>query len=183
MHKKFLSYAFTLLIACAVLPMANAQDNPDKTGSAPAASTPAQKPHVDAYHLDFSLNELQNEKKINSRHYSMNVSNDSSPKTLKIGTRVPVDGENGKFDYLDVGTSITAQMVSWQTPLGIDIYVDVSNFANPDEVLHGNGKPLLRQMRINGRMPVVLGKPMVVGSVDDPNSDHEFQLEVTINKL
>ena len=176
MHNKFI-YAFTLLIACALLPMAKAQDKPATT-----AAAPTQTP-VDAYHLDFSLNELQNGKKINSRQYSMNVSNDSSPKTLKIGTRVPVDGENGKFDYIDVGTSITAQMVSWQTPLGVDIYVDISNFANPDEVLHGNGRPLLRQMRISGRMPVVLNKPMVVGSVEDPNSDHQFQLEVTVTKL
>jgi hypothetical protein len=27
------------------------------------------------------------------------------------------------------------------------------------------------------------GKPMVVGSVDDPNSKREFQLEVTVTKL
>lgn len=178
MHKKFLSFAFTLLIACAVLPMAKAQDKPATTTAEPTQKTP-----VEAYHLDFSLNELQNSKKINSRQYSMNISNDSSPKQLKIGTRVPVDGENGKFDYIDVGTSITAQMVSWQTPLGVDIYVDISNFANPDEVLHGNGRPLLRAMRISGRMPVVLNKPMVVGSVEDPNSDHQFQLEVTVTKL
>ena len=178
MHNKFLSYAFTLLIACAFLPTVKAQDKPTTTAAAPTQKTP-----VDAYHLDFSLNELQNAKKINSRQYSMNVSNDSSPKTLKIGTRVPVDGENGKFDYIDVGTSITVQMVSWQTPLGIDISVDISNFANPDEALHGNGRPLLRQMRINGRMPVVLGKPMIFGSVEDPNSDHQFQLEVTVTKL
>ncbi len=178
MHKNILSYSCMLMIAFAMLPMAKAQDKPATT---PAA--PTQKNPVDAYHLDFSLDELQNGKKINSRQYSMNVSNDSSPKTLKIGTRVPVESENGKFDYMDVGTSITAQMVSWQTPLGIDIYVDISNFANPDEVLHGNGRPILRQMRISGRMPVVLGKPMVVGSVEDPNSDHQFQLEVTIAKL
>jgi len=167
-----------LLIAFAMLPTAKAQDD-SKQPSTPAAA----KNHVDAYHLDFSLDELQNGKKLNSRHYSMNVSNDSSPKTLKIGTKVPVEGENGKFDYIDVGTSITAQMVSWQTPLGIDIYVDISNFANPDEVLHGNGRPLLRAMRISGRMPVVLGKSMVVGSVEDPNSDHQFQLEITATKL
>lgn len=178
MHKKFLSYVFTLLIACAALPMAKAQDNTNQT-SAPTA----QKNHVEAYHLEFSINEMQNGKKINSRQYSMNISNDSSPKQLKIGTRIPVETETGKFDYLDVGTSISAQMVSWQTPIGIDISVDISNFANPDEALHGNGRPLLRQMRITGRMPVVLGKPLVVGSVEDPNSDHTFQLEVTATKL
>ena len=158
-------------------PIAQAQDNNTVKTSASA------KIPVNSYHLDFSVNELEGGKKINARQYSMNVTEDSSPKSLKIGTRVPIEGENGKFDYIDVGTSISAQMVSWQTPLGIDIFVDISNFANPDEALKGNGRPLLRQMQINGRMPVIYGKPIIVGSVDDPNSNHQFQLEVTITKI
>ena len=177
MCKKIFSYAFMWLIAfAATLPIAKAQD------STPKMVVPVKTP-VNAYHLDFSVNELESGKKINARQYSMNISDDSSPKVLKIGTRVPVEGENGKFDYIDVGTSITAQMVSWQTPLGLDVLVDISNFANADEALRGNGRPLLRQMQINGRMPVVFGKPIVVGSVDDPNSNHQFQLEVTVTKL
>lgn len=177
MRRKIFSYAFMCLIIFTIaLPAVMAQDNAAKMAA------PAKTP-VSAYHLDFSVDELENGKKINARQYSMNISDDSSPKVLKIGTRVPVEGENGKFDYIDVGTSITAQMVSWQTPLGLDVLVDISNFANADEALRGNGRPLLRQMQINGRMPVVFGKPIFVGSVDDPNSNHQFQLEVTITKI
>jgi hypothetical protein len=29
----------------------------------------------------------------------------------------------------------------------------------------------------------LLGKPMLLGSVDDPNSKRQFQLEVTVTKL
>jgi hypothetical protein len=30
---------------------------------------------------------------------------------------------------------------------------------------------------------LVVGKPIVIGSVDDPNSNRQFQLEVTVTKL
>jgi hypothetical protein len=42
---------------------------------------------------------------------------------------------------------------------------------------------VLRQLNINASTLAVLGKPMIVGSVDDPNSKRQFQLEVTVTKL
>jgi hypothetical protein len=38
-------------------------------------------------------------------------------------------------------------------------------------------------MRIEASTVAVLGKTMVVGVVDDPNSKHQYQLEVTVTKL
>ena len=38
-------------------------------------------------------------------------------------------------------------------------------------------------LRINASTLALPGKPMVVGSLDDPNSKREFQLEVTVTKL
>jgi hypothetical protein len=43
--------------------------------------------------------------------------------------------------------------------------------------------PVVRQIKINGDTLLVLGKPIVIGSVDDPNSNKQFQLEVTVTKL
>jgi hypothetical protein len=42
---------------------------------------------------------------------------------------------------------------------------------------------VLRQLNINASTLAVLGKPMILGSVDDPNSKRQFQLEVTVTKL
>jgi hypothetical protein len=42
---------------------------------------------------------------------------------------------------------------------------------------------VIRQLKINASTLVLLGKPMVVGIVDDPNSKRQFQLEVTVTKL
>jgi len=61
--------------------------------------------------------------------------------------------------------------------------VEVSNFANPEQGTRGAVQPLLRQMVISGTPQIIFDKPMIVGSVDDPNSKREYQLEVTATKL
>ena len=43
--------------------------------------------------------------------------------------------------------------------------------------------PVVREIKINGDTLLVVGKPIVIGSVDDPNSKKQFQLEVTATKL
>jgi hypothetical protein len=175
MHRKTLLYAFVLsLIVCGLQPAAQAQD-----ASSPAA--PKSLPAISAYRLDFAVDELENGKKINTRKYSMNLTEEGKSRELKIGTRVPIESD-GKIDYLDVGTSIAAQMVSWQTPLSLDVIVDISSFATPEEATRGR-HPLLRHVQISARTPVIFGKATVVGSVDDSNSDRQFQLEVTVTKL
>jgi len=142
--------------------------------------------HITAYRVDFTINEFEEGKKINARHYSMNLSvgpvNVGPTKELKIGTRVPVEAEQGKFQYLDVGTNISAQLREFKGATSLDVRVDISNFATPDQATKG-GQGLLRQMVISGSTLVGLDKPMVVGTVDDPNSKREFQLEVTVTKL
>jgi hypothetical protein len=133
-----------------------------------------------AYRLDFSINELEDGKKINERHYSMKTLD--TFQELKIGTRVPVEAEHGSFQYLDVGTNIRSRVFDSQGLPGLDVKVDISNFALPDQA-KGGGQPIVRQMVISGSTLVTLDKPMLIGVVDDPNSKREFQLEVTVTKL
>ena len=88
-----------------------------------------------------------------------------------------MQSEEGKFTYLDIGTRIVARIASYVTPMTLNVSADISSLATPDESTHG-GHPLLRQVRIEGTVPMVSDKPMIVGSVDDPNSKRQFQLEV-----
>jgi hypothetical protein len=101
---------------------------------------------------------------------------------LKIGTRVPVQSENGKFEYLDIGTTIRARFIHWTSPVIVNVNADISNFASPDDATR-TGHPLLRQMRIGASTALVLNKPMIIGSVDEPDSKREYQLELTVTKL
>ena len=163
--------------------------------SAAPASPPAsdrEKP-IQPYRLDFSLNELDGGKKTNSRHYSMDLTAGSANE-IKIGTRVPVETAsaeprnaanafNAQWQYVDVGTNIWAHLReskddsdNWQ----LEVRSDVS------DIDKGEGKnfaPIIRQMKFNGTTLLVTGRPIVIATMDDPNSNRQFQLEVTATKL
>ena len=157
---------------------ARAQEPSDSSKS--ATQEPA-KP-LEAYRIDFSINELEDGKKINTRQYSMNLTV-NQPQDIKIGTRVPVESKQGEFQYLDVGTNISGRLVSRNNQLELIVNADMSNFAIPEQAQGHESHPLIRQLKIGGSTLVVLGKPMVIGSADDPNSKRQFQVEVTVTKL
>src|SRR5437667_8791353 len=76
-------------------------------GSSKAAPEADKSPH--AYRLDFSVDEMEAGKKINSRQYSMNLKS-GDENQIKIGTRVPVGTSQQEFQYLDVGTNIWCRL-------------------------------------------------------------------------
>jgi len=165
---------------------AQAQEG-SKEGS-PATATKA-KPPLQPYRLDFSFNEVLDGKIVNTRHYSMSLSGTGEPSTIKIGTRVPVtSGSSGpgtaniQYQYIDVGTDLFAQLREHGDDWQLVVKGEVSNLdmeaAHPGELA-----PVIRQIKINGDTLLVVGKPILIGSVDDPNSKRTFQLEVTVTKL
>jgi hypothetical protein len=177
------------LILWGKMGIARAQEtSPSKGGpqAEPAADAkqkpPEQKP-LEAYHLDFAINEFEDGKKINSRQYALNLSTNDSNE-IKIGTRIPVEAKEGEFQYLDVGTNVWAQIREQRGQTMLVVRAEVSNFAIPE---HGLDKPdlhpALRQLKVSGSTLLPLAKPMVMDSVDDPNSKRSFQLEVTVTKL
>ncbi len=156
--------------------------------SAPAkAAHEAEPGHT--YRLDFTLNEVEDGKKINSRQYSM-ILNSNEQSEIKIGTRVPVEVKQSEIQYLDVGASIWCRLrdrgsrdLSW---LGNDVMLNVrselSNFAIPDQ--QGQSmRPAIRQMKIDSSTIATPTKSMAIGALDDPNSKRQFQLEVMVTKL
>jgi len=153
--------------------------------SAKAASVAAEPGHV--YRLDFNVIEIEDGKKINSRQYSMNVRG-ADENEVKIGSRVPVDTKNGEFQYIDVGTRIWCRLrdrqdISWVgNDLLLNVRSEISHFAVPEQQGQ-NMRPILRELKIDASTIVIVGKPAVIGSVDDPESKRQFQLELTATKL
>jgi hypothetical protein len=187
MHSRTAVFAIIVGMVLYAIPITHAQDeNSASKQSEPkeevkSAAKPSQR-QATAYRFDFSINELEDGKKLNTRKYSMNLSDYSGGgQDLKIGTRVPIRSEDGKFQYLDIGTSIHVRL-PWTTPATLDVIADITGFASPEEATKSD-HPLLRQMRIAGSTTLVLNKPMIIGSVADPNSKREFELEVTATKL
>lgn len=150
---------------------------------------------VEAYRTDISFNELEDGKKVNTRRYSIDLTG-GRPNDIKIGTRVPVvsgncnsssasspsAGVSEQYQYLDVGAHLSAQLISHAGELHVS--GDISSLdtsAGPDASARLG--PIIRQIRIEGSTALVLGKPILIGSADDPNSKRQFQLEVTVTKL
>lgn len=146
------------------------------------ARADAEEKPAHAYRLDFSVNELEDGKKINTRQYSLNLNADDANE-IKIGTRVPVESGQGQFQYMDVGTNIWCRIGERSDGIALAVRAEISNFAIPDQGSGHEARPVIRQLKINASTLALLGKPMVVGSVDDPNSKRQFQLEVTVTKL
>jgi hypothetical protein len=171
--------ALTLLAGAAE--SASAQES-----GAPKTEQKAEKIQT-AYRLDFSVNEMEDGKKINTRQYSMN-SRSGDGNEIKIGTRVPLDSKEGQVQYLDVGTNIWCRLRDQTDATGLgnnvllSVRAEITNFAIPEQ--QGQQvRPVLRQLKIEASTVGVPGNPVIVGSVDDPNSKRQFQLEVTVTKL
>lgn len=167
---------------------------PSSDSKAETSPGPARGKSVQPYRLDFSLNELDGGKKINSRHYSMDLTVGSANE-IKIGTRVPVVTvrsepgaatnalANTQWQYVDIGTNIWAHLresLDDSDDFQIEVRSDVSDIDKGTEVASA---PIIRQMKINGTTLLVIGKPITIGTMDDPNSSRQFQLEVTVTKL
>ncbi len=173
------------LLCCAVSPT-RAQD-------ASTEAKPAKARIVQAYRLDFSFNELEADKKINTRHYSMNLTSDQTNE-IKIGSRFPITtfmnrkdgGEGQEVQYLDVGTNIWAQVKFIPNSDEQELVVRSESSSldvNSPAGAGLNADPVIRQIKISGSTILVEGKTLIIGSMDDPTSKRQFQLEVTVTKL
>lgn len=161
------------------------------------AKTAEPRGPIPAYHLEFSLNELEDGKKINTRQYGMDlvalrqedrgyIRDLASNKAIKIGTRVPVETEPGKVEYIDIGTSIRCQMFEDEAGLSLEAHAAVSNLVprtSTDPYRPNTPDPILRQLSIDTATAITPGKLTSLGTVDDPDSKRQFQLEVTVTKL
>jgi hypothetical protein len=171
--------AGTMALWCGLTPTyAQEESKATSEDNKPRAERP-EKP-VHAYRIDFSIHELEDGKKINTRHYSMDL-NSGPWSEIKIGTRVPVSPTQGSFQYIDLGTSIDCQVGEQGEDVTLDIRSDFTNLSGPEE--QHSAQPIIRQIKINGRTVTAPGKPVIIGAVDDPNSNRTFQLEATAARL
>jgi hypothetical protein len=190
MRKMFVVLIAVVTIGLWLAPRpAEAQEGSKENSSAePAKPKPVQP--VQSYRLDFSFNEVGDGKILNTRHYSMNMTG-GNPNEIKIGTRVPVASGSSsstpastQYQYLDIGTNIWAQLREHGDEFILVVRGEVSNLdVETGEHTGALLPPVVRQIKINGDTLLVVGKPIVIGSVDDPNSKKQFQLEVTVTKL
>ena len=142
---------------------------------------------ADSYRLDIVIRELQEGKLLSTRDYTALVQEHGyRPRTIKIGSRLPLGGTPGNpnVQYFDVGTNLTFHIRTIEGRLILSLSAEVSSVATAESSSNTKAAdyPIVRQLRTDQEAAIPLGKPTLLNSVDDPNSNHKFQIEVTATK-
>lgn len=177
-----------VLAACAVSP-ARGQEIPNKPTDGGATRAPFI-PHY--YHLAFVVKEMEDGKAINSREYGMSIGTtdnhtNNNPRSIRTGTKIPVESEPGKSNYIDVGVNIDCRsVVEVGGRLAIEVSADISSVVNPKMEGGGGttrGMPMILQNRWSSQALVPLGKATLLFSSDEVTSKRTLQLELTATEI
>ncbi len=137
------------------------------------------------YRLEFKINELNDEKKVDSRNYNL-VADTRQVSRLHIGSQVLVRGadkDKDKDKYLDLGKNIDCHVrTENEHAIGLRLTVEVSGVAEHGAAEPEKSDPVIQRSRIETSSILELGKPLTVGSFYDPSSKHNVQIEVTATR-
>ena len=148
-----------------------------------AASAEEERGDWKFYKLDFVVRELEGGRSISTRNYTL-MTKSGDWQQLRVGTRVPISGEEKKIQYQDIGLSVDCRILEGPGNTSLVAKAEISSFANPEGDKGAlSGTPLMRHVQMNTSAPLTLGKPVVLSGVDELNSNHRFQLEVTATEL
>jgi hypothetical protein len=147
-----------------------------------------KKAAIPTYKMAFSIYELQDGKKINQRDYSLLVeANGRGANTLKIGTKVPIDAGNGGMTYADVGFEMRCSAdETVNNKLEVSLDMTVTNFAIPEQNTDprtAGSRPVLRGVTQRVSAVINPGKPQILTTMDDVNSNKRMQVELTATKV
>ena len=180
--------SFAMLIGTVLL-VAGLAFTQETRATRPATDTAADQPQVrDTYRLDYTITELEDGKKLNSRTYTLTCQDDSKG-VLKVGSRVPIStgaspgGGSINLTYLDVGMNIDATVRPHPAgQLVLRSMVEMSSIADttaPNQA----AAPVIRQFRSDSENAVPVGRPVVIAVADDVASHRQFQIQVVATRL
>ena len=172
------------LVSLAVIPVLNAQQAPappvPPVSPAPRSPENSAKP-ISFYRLDFAIREMDGEKALDTRHYSlwlqageMERIQSSSSATYGIGDKKTVKN--------NIGVSFLCTVKETDSSPWLDLQLQISDFIPPEKA-EGGTYPVDRGIDIHSKAPLSLGKSVTVSSVEDPVSRHRFQVDVIATKL
>ncbi len=135
------------------------------------------------YKLDFVVRELEGGKTVSTRNYTL-ITKTGDWQQLRVGTRVPLSIEEKKVQYQDIGLSVDCRILEGPGKAALVAKAEISSFANPEgDKANLSGTPLMRHVQMNTSAPLSPGKAVVMSGVDELNSNHRFQLEVTATEV
>ena len=178
-HTKLLTAVILLLAGAASwAQLAAAQEAKE---AKPAVTRPEEP--AATYKLDFTLVELEDSTRVNSRSYSLLLEEDEWGRT-RIGTRVPLSmGEGKGVQYMDVGFSLDARLNQREGDLRLELRLEVNSFVPVEGEATRPREPVLRSMRSELTASITPGKSTLLTTVDELGSRRRFQVEFTATRI
>lgn len=118
----------------------------------------------------------------NSRSYVLLARNDRMTK-LRVGSRVPYAVGEKSFQYADIGMDIDCQVAEQDSSLKLSTLIESSSLAGRETLTDWTGNPAFRHMRFEEDSEVLPGKPTLIGSLDEVDSNRRYEIEVTVTKV
>lgn len=143
------------------------------------------------YKFDLAVEELQNQKIINTRDYSWTSELfDGKPKAdaINIGDRIPIvtalvgKEQQTEFQYIDVGTTIDYKAFAAGDRVVVDLKIVLSSIAQVTQI-GGSPEPVVRQTKTETRAILSPGKPLTVFSLDDPGTPGHYVGKLTVTQV
>ena len=131
------------------------------------------------------MHELEAGKRVNARSYTMMVQ-ERSRGSVQVGSRVPIaTGQGAQFQYQSVGMTIECRPIGRDGSVSLDLHVDVEGLLKPEEagLSAAERNPVFRTNIFRSEAVIPLGKPTVVGAMDDVASNRRYEIEVTATKV
>jgi hypothetical protein len=161
------------------------QNNGNTPEKKPPSAPVAERGPKNFYQLSFVARELENERVVNSRLYSIILSSGNERGSIRAGQRVPfstASGEKTEWQQIDVGVSIDCgKLEELGDKVALHVLAEISNLAET----HGDNTPppalpIIRQNRWESTVVLPLKQPTVLYSSDDPASKRKMQLQLTV---
>ncbi|QNI31285.1 hypothetical protein H7849_19655 [Alloacidobacterium dinghuense] len=137
------------------------------------------------YRLTYTITEMDGGQQTGTRHVALVVV--SGGKTVfKQGNKVPIvtgvlnegsSNPNSQVQYLDVGLNIDAALEESPDGLKLRSKIEQSRVAE-EKSAAGLPDPVVRQTTLEGTSTLTQGKPVVLGSIDIPETTRRQQIEI-----
>jgi type II secretory pathway component GspD/PulD (secretin) len=164
------------------------QGSPDQIALARKLIDALDRPRR-TYRLTYTITEVDDGKRAGTQHYSM-VLVSGQQTVMKQGSKIPVATgtvtENGsratqtQFTYLDVGLNFNATLDESVNGVRLRSKAEQSSIGSRQSIA-GIEEPVVRQTVLEGTSILTPGKPLILGSLDIPDSTRRMDIEVVMD--
>ena len=150
-------------------------------------SAPAPNAPTASYRVQYTISELADGKRINSRSYETLIQEPAGGQVgwaqIRMGNKIPIPGEK-EPRYIDVGISIDSGLQREGGDSGqmlMKTHFELTSVA-PDQSNTG-ASPVLRSIKFNSDHVAITGQKVLVSGGEDVNTNHRFEVEALLTRV